>query len=118
MNGPQRIVLGAWLGMIALAAARSLGAGKGLPSPGTFLASGVLFTGYLVAASFLGGLPAVLAVGTDVAAVALPYLKGGTTGPLDTIASALGKLDGSTGATASPAPGGASPGGGSGSLTP
>jgi len=113
VSGPQRVVIGAWLGIIGLAAARSLGAGKGLPSPGTFLASGILFTGYLVAASFLATLPAVLAVGTDVAAVALPYLKGGGTGPLDTIAAALGKLDGTTGATAAPAPGG-----GTGSLTP
>lgn len=116
MSGPQRVVLGAWLAMIGLATARSLGAGRGLPSPGTFLASGILFTGYFAAAGFLGPLPAVLAVGTDVAAVALPYFRGGTTGPLDQLATALGKLDGSSGSgsvsggQSGPAPGQSSSG--------
>lgn len=114
MNGSQRVVFGAWLAMVALAAARSLGAGKGLPSPGTFLASGVLFTGYFAAAGLIGPLAAVFAVGTDVAAVAAPYFKGSTTGPLDQIAAALGKLDGSQPA----APSGASGAGSSGNLTP
>lgn len=116
MSGPQRVVLGAWLAMIGLAAARSLGAGKGLPSPGTFLASGVLFTGYFAAAGFLGGLPAVFAVSTVLAAVAAPYFAGGNSGPLDSIAAALGKLDGTTPATTPAAAG--SPGGGGGNLTP
>ena len=122
MNGPQRVVLGAWLAMIGLATARSLGAGKGLPSPGTFLASGILFTGYFAAAGILGPLPAVFAVGTDIAAVALPYFRGGKTGPLDQLGAALSRLDGSSstsssgsGTTQAPAPGanaGATPGGG------
>lgn len=125
MNGSQRVVLGAWLAMIGLALARSLGAGRGLPSPSTYLASGILFTAYFAAAGFLGPLPAVFAVGTDVAAVALPYFRGGKTGPLDQLGAALSKLDGSinppsagsatAGGTFGPAPGpnaGATPGGG------
>jgi hypothetical protein len=96
MNGSQRVVLGAWLAMIGLATARSLTQKKGLPQPGVFLSSAVLFSGYYVLAGFLGVLPAIFAVGTDVAAVTLPYFKGQTTGPLNTFADALGKLDGST----------------------
>lgn len=107
---PQRVVLGAWLAMIGLTAARSFGAGKGWPAPSAFLASGVLFTMLYGAAGFLGPLPAVFAVGVDVAAVALPYLRGGTSGPLDTIAASLAKLTGSEPAAA--------PGGGQGNLTP
>jgi len=98
--------------MVALATARSLAAGKGLASPGTFLASGLLFTGYFAAAGFLGALPAVLAVGTDVAAVAAPYFRGQKIGPLDSIAGALGRLDGSQ--PAGPVTGA----GASGNLTP
>lgn len=94
MNGSQRVVFGAWLAMIALATARSLGGGRGLPQPGTYLASGVLFTLYLGAASFLGPLVAVFAVGTDLAAVLLPYYQGGKVGPLDQIAAGLQKLSG------------------------
>lgn len=112
MNGSQRVVFGAWLAMVGLAIARNVGASKGLPQPSTFLASGVLFTILYGAAGFIGPLAAVFAVGTDVAAVALPYFKGGTTGPLDTIASALDKISGGT----NTAP--ASPGGGTGNLTP
>ena len=108
MNGPQRVVFGAWLAMIGLSVARSLGRSGGLPQPGVFLGSAVLFTVYLGAAGFLGPLPAVLAVGTDVAALMLPYLQGKTTGPLDSIASGLDKISGGTGSA--PAPGGA-PGG-------
>ena len=88
MGGPQRVVVAALLAMIGLATARSLSSGKGIPQPGTFLASGVLFTAYYTAAGFLGALPAILAVGTDVAAVALPYFRGSTTGPLESFAAA------------------------------
>lgn len=119
MNGPQRVVYGAWLAMIGLSVARSLGRNAGLPQPNIFIASAVLFSGYYIAASFLGAFPAVLAVATDVAVVALPYLRGGTTGPLDTIASALSSISGDGGPggeAAKPKPAG--PGGSSGNLAP
>lgn len=112
MNGPQRVVFGAWLAMVALSAVRSFGRGGGLPQPSVFLGSGVLFSVYLGAASFLGPLPAALAVGTDVAALMLPYIRGGTTGPLDQLAGMLDQISGGT----KTAP--ASPGGSSGNLTP
>ena len=78
MSGPQRIVLGAWLAMIGLATAKSLTEKRGLPQPGVFLFSAILFSGYYVAAGIaaLGTLVAVFAVGTDVAIVAYPYLQG------------------------------------------
>lgn len=116
MNGAQRVILGAWLAMVGLATVRALGQGKGLPQPSVFLASGVLFTLYFGAASIpqLGNLVAVFAVGTDVAAVALPYFKGGKSGPLDSLAGGLQKISGGTPASAAPAPGG----GGSTLITP
>ena len=118
MNGSQRVVLGAWLVMVGLSVARSLGRSAGLPQPSVFLGSAVLFTVYFGAASFLGPLPAALAVGTDVAALMLPYIRGGTTGPLDSIAAGLDKISGGSGAPATPSsssgaasvPGGATPG--------
>jgi hypothetical protein len=103
VNGSQRVVLWAWLAMIGLATARSVGGGRGLPQPSVYLGSGVLFTLYLGAAGFLGALPAVLAVGTDLTAVALPYLRGQATGPLDTIAAALERVSGAA-PTQAPAP--------------
>lgn len=112
MSGPQRVVFGAWLAMIGLSIARSLGRGGGLPQPSVFLGSAVLFTVYYGAAGFLGPLPAALAVGTDVAAVMLPYIRGGTMGPLDSLAAQLDKISGGPGT----AP--AAPGGSSGNLTP
>lgn len=87
-------MLWAWLAMIGLATARSIGGGRGLPQPNSYLASGVLFTMLMGAAGILGGLAAAVAVGTDVAAIALPYLRGSTTGPLDTIAQALDSISG------------------------
>lgn len=109
MSGSQRIVLGAWLAMIGLSVVRSVGQKRGLPQPNIFLASGVLFTGYLAAAGIgpLAPLMAVFAVGTDIAAVALPYFKGQTTGPLDTLATQLDKISGGPSVSAP----GSSPGG-------
>ena len=128
MNGPQRIVFGSWMAMVGLAVARSLGANRGLPQPSVFLGGGVLFTLYFGAAGFLGPLPAVFAVGTTVAALMLPYIRGSTGGgPLDTIAAGLDKIAGGTGthpaasgAAASPAGASApsAPGGGEGMLAP
>lgn len=97
MSGPQRVVFGAWLAMIGLSIARSLGRGSGLPQPSVFLGSGVLFTLYFGAAAFLGPLPAALAVGTDVATLMLPYIQGKTTGPLDSIAAGLDRISGGSG---------------------
>jgi hypothetical protein len=76
MSGPQRVVLGAWLAFIGLTVAKSLSGGRGLPQPGVFLGSAALFTGYYVLSGIgpLGTLAATFAVGTDVAAVFLPYL--------------------------------------------
>lgn len=78
MSGPQRVVLGAWIAMIGLATARSLTSKQGLPQPGVFLFSAVLFSGYYVLASIsvISTLIAVFAVGTDLAVVAGPYLQG------------------------------------------
>lgn len=121
MSTPQRVVVGAWLAMIGLAAARSLGQSKQLPQPSTFLASAVLFTLLYGAAGIVGPVAAVFAVGTDVAALTLPYFRGQTTGPLDSIAAGLEKLTGAP-ASSSAAPGGApAPGpaaGSGGNLTP
>ena len=77
MSGSQRVVLGAWLAMIGLATARSLTQKEGLPQPGVFLFSAVLFSGYYVLASIsvISTLVAVFAVGTDLAVVATPYIK-------------------------------------------
>lgn len=109
MNSPQRIVLGAWLGIIGLATVRSFAGGKGWPQPSIYLGSGVLFTMLFGAAAFLGPLAAAIAVGVDVGALVLPYAKGGTSGPLDQLAGALGKISGGTPAA---------PGGGSGAFAP
>ena len=110
---PQRIVLAAWLGMVGLATARTLSQGRGLPQPGVFLASGVLFTMLYGGAAVVGPLAAVFAVGVDIAALALPYFRGATTGPLDTIASALEQVSGAVAQ-----PGSSTSGGGQGNLTP
>jgi hypothetical protein len=106
---PQGVVVAAWLGMIGLTAARTLAQGRGLPQPSAFVASGVLFTLLYGGAAVVGPLAAVFAVGVDVAALALPYFRGGTTGPLDSIAAGLEKISGGSG-TQSPAPGGGSTG--------
>jgi hypothetical protein len=92
---PQRIILGAWLGIIGLATVRSIATTKAMPQPSVFIGSGVLFTGLYGASSFLGMLPAVIAIGVDVGAVLSPYLKGSTVGPLNQLA---GLLDGISGA--------------------
>lgn len=110
---PTQIVVAAWLGMIGLATARTLSQGRGLPQPGIFLSSGVLFTLLYGGAAVVGPLAAVFAVGVDIAALALPYFRGGTTGPLDTIAAGLEKVSGAVAQ-----PGGSTSGGGSGNLTP
>lgn len=115
MSTPQRVVLGAWLAMIGLATVRSFSQGRGMPQPSVYLGSGVLFTLFFGAAAFLGPLPAALAVGVDVAAVASPYLLGRVTsnGPLDQAARQLDRISGGSGTQ--PASG---PGGSSGNLTP
>lgn len=122
MNGSQRIILGAWIAMIGLATARSLGGQRGLPQPGTYLSSAVLFTLLFGAGAFVGPLAAVFAVGVDVAALFLPYVRGSATGPLDSIAAGLASISGSTssagaapvagaaGPPAVPGPGGSTPG--------
>lgn len=92
---PQRIVLGAWLAMIGLATVRAVaGPQKGLPAPSVYLGSAVLFTLLYGASSFVGPLAAVTAVGVDVGALLAPYLKGSTTGPVNTLASFLDGLAG------------------------
>lgn len=74
MNG-QRVVLGAWLGMIALATLRSVSSpAGGLPQPSSFVGSGVLFTMFYAGAGFAPSLFGVLAAGVVVAAVFRPYL--------------------------------------------
>lgn len=106
MSGNQRIVLAAWLAIIGLATVRSLGQGKGLPQPSVYLGSGVFFTLLLgAAATPVGGLAAITAVGTDIAALVLPYVRGSATGPLDQLATQLDKIAG--GSATAPAPGAA-----------
>lgn len=109
MSGPQRIVFGAWLGMVGLATARSLGGSRGLPQPSVYLSSAVLFTLLYGAAGIVGPLAAVFAVGVDIAALVLPYVRGGTTGPLDSIAQGLASISGGPSAAAAPAAGAAGP---------
>jgi hypothetical protein len=108
MSTPQRVVLGAWLAMIGLATVRALGSSKQLPQPSVYLGSGVLFTLLYGAAGVLGPLAATVAVGVDVAALVAPYLRGQTSGPLDTLAGFLDRLAPS-GQPAQPAPGAAKP---------
>lgn len=97
MSGPQRVVLGAWLAMIGLATARSLTSKQGLPQPGVFLFSALLFSGYYVLAGIgpLGTLVAVFAIGTDFAVVAAPYIKDRVPPPGSTLLDRLnGNLTG------------------------
>jgi hypothetical protein len=94
----QRIVLGAWIGMIGLATVRQLTDPnhKGLPAPSIYLASGVLFTMLFGVAGFLPPLAAALAVGIDVGALLRPFLPGGSgNSPLAQLAGFLDGLSGS-----------------------
>lgn len=76
MNG-RRVVLGSWLAIIALSTIRAATdpVKGGLPTPATFVASGVLFTMFYGGASFAPQLFGVLSVGVVVAAVFAPYLN-------------------------------------------
>jgi hypothetical protein len=95
----QRVVLGAWIAMIALASVRYAASNqKGLPPPSTYVGSAVLFTILYGASSFLGPLAAVLAVGVDIGAVATPYLQGRSS-VLDQAASWLNTISGAPAGT-------------------
>ena len=99
MSTSQRVVLGAWLAMVALATVRGIRSAGNLPQPSVYIGSGVLFSILLAIAGVgpLGSLAATLAVGVDVGAVMAPYLQGRTTGPLNDIAGFLNGLAGAQG---------------------
>jgi hypothetical protein len=97
---PQRVVLGAWVTLIALATVRGISQSKGLPAPSVYLGGAVLMTMLYGAAGFLGPLAAVTAVGVDVGVVMSPYLAGSSSAPLNTLAGWLSHLSPSA-----PAPG-------------
>lgn len=96
----RRVVLGAWLGYVGLVTIRQLvdPQQRGLPPPRLYLASGVLFSMWYLAAGPAPTLAATLAVGTDIAALLLPYVAGNGTGPLDKLATFV--------SATSPGPGG------------
>jgi hypothetical protein len=89
---PQRVVLGAWVALIALATVRGIGQSKGLPPPSVYLGGAVLMTMLYGAAGFLGPLAAVTAVGVDVGVVMQPYLAGSSSAPINTLAGWLSRL--------------------------
>lgn len=93
----QRVILGAWLGMIALATIRRVTAptSPGLPVPATFLGISVLFTMLFGVASAAPGFAAAIAVGVDVGALLSPYAKNNPRlSPLATLAGYLDALAG------------------------
>jgi hypothetical protein len=104
MRGGQRVVLGAWLAMIVLATVRHISdpsQGGGLPSPSSFVASGVLYTFFYGGAAFAPGLFATLAVGTIVAAVLKPYADARgvipNSGPIFQVTNLLDQVSGQPG---------------------
>lgn len=115
MNQGQRVVLGAWLAMIVLATVRHVSnpSQGGLPSPSSFIASGVLYTMFFGAAGFAPGLFGTLAVGTIVAAVLKPYIdsKGAipNSGPIFQLANLLDSVGGAVGGPATTSTQGATP---------
>lgn len=108
-GGAQRIVLGAWLAMIAVATIKRVTdpdpLKDHLPPPSVFLGISVLFTMLFGAAAVAPGLAAAVAVGVDVGALLTPYIKAAASGgsPASTAASSLaGFLDRVSGANAAP----------------
>ena len=99
----KRIVLAAWAGYAAMVTIKQIinPAERGLPPPRMYLASGVLFSMFFLAAGPLKTLPAVLAIGVDVAVLFNPYVKGSTDNSL--VQQLAGFVD--TIAGAQPAPG-------------
>lgn len=81
----RRVVLLAWLGYAGLVTVRhvlnvSQGKTKGLPPPRIYIGPGVLFSMFYLAAGPLKMLPAVLAVGVDVAVLLNPYIQAAGSG--------------------------------------
>ena len=88
-------VLGSWLVMLGLVTVKQVSAKPGLPNPGAYLSSAVVFTLLFGLAGLAPSLAAALAAGTVVGGAVAPYLKGRTTGILDQAATYLGTLSGS-----------------------
>lgn len=105
----RAIILASWAGFAGLVTVQHIvnPQQRGLPPPRLFLASGVLFSLFYLSAGILGTLPAVLAVGVDVAVLVNPYLKGASDASL--IQQLAGTID--TIAGKSPGPAVGSPGG-------
>lgn len=94
-------VLGSWLAMLGLITVKQVSTHSGLPNPGAYLSSAVLFTLLFGLAGLSPGLAAALAAGTVVGGAVSPYLKGKSTGVLDQAAT---WLDGVSGTPAAPPP--------------
>jgi hypothetical protein len=99
----QTWVLGAWLAMIGLVTAKQVSTRKGLPQPGAYLGSGVLFTILYGFASIAPQLAVALAVGTDVGGLVAPYLRGSNVSTLDRLSGWLSTISGAQTAQAAPA---------------
>lgn len=83
-------VIGSWLVMIGLITIRQIaGDKKGMPQPGSYLGSAILFTMLIGLASLTPALGTTIAVGTVVGAAVAPYMKGQSTGIIDTMATWL-----------------------------
>ena len=87
-------VLGSWLAVVALSTVKQVSAKPGLPQPGAYLGSAVLFTLFFGLAGFAPSLTAALAAGTVVGVAVSPYLRGKTTGVLDQAATWLDSVSG------------------------
>lgn len=114
----RRIVITAWLGYAGLVTIKQLldPNQRGLPPPRMFLASGVLFSMYYLAAGPLKTFPAVLAVGTDIAVLLNPYIKGSNSGVIQSLTGAIDTIAGQAPAPSSPSPAAPPPGAISGSV--
>jgi hypothetical protein len=108
-NG-QRWVLGSWIAMVGFVTIRQIRQEQGLPSPGAYLGTGVVYTLLYGLAGVAPGLAAVLAVGTATAALAAPYFSNQPdSGVLATLTSWLNAINGTqpaAGQGASTKPGG------------
>ena len=74
----RNLILGSWLGVIALASIRQVTSGTpGLPSPAAYLGSGVLFTTFYVGGALTpsSNLFGILAVGVVISTLLKPYIN-------------------------------------------
>ena len=88
-------VLGGWVAMIGLVTLRQVSTAPGLPQPGAYLGSGIVYTMLYVLAFAAPQLAGTLAIATVLGGLAAPYLKG-QPGLLDQASTWLSNISGGT----------------------